>query len=154
MQGLVDGCKMHGMPLQKLNRTIAEAATKLCEDWVCHHYAMYHGDHDQRRHDSSSLMNMLKNDVLLHFSPVIGSFAELLQSDHNRKVVSTDDRKSFGYRKSMSPGGTILFDRIESGVKKADLRWQEFAMLYLGNIRSQQAWEILHMEDVAVKNHL
>ena len=98
-------------------------------------------------------MSMLRNDVLLHFCPAIGMIAELARLD-GVGFSANYGGNSHGYRKSLSPGGTVSFEWTTGNVQKSDLRWQEFAMLYLGNIRSQQAWEILHMDDVVVKNHL
>lgn len=102
-------------------------------------------------------MEMVKQDVLLHFCPVASLFAGLARAQPDgfaSDLWPQHGPPPPGFKKCMSPGGTVTFEWIRGGPSQPDLRWQEFAMLLLSKIRSLQAWEIFHMADPVTKNHL
>lgn len=132
MRGLVEDLVAAGLPKKRMVESMADTAVKLCKAWIDHHYAAYRPD-DPRKNGHDSLMTMLKRDVLVEFCPI----AQRLFNIAHGRVDEVGDRRG---RSRM--------------VSKADLAWQEFAVLYLGKRRARQVWDILHMENEEEKSHM
>lgn len=102
----------------------AGAAVKLCEEFVRQNYFSYR-ENDPRRYDHASLMMLMELDLERDLLPVMAVLSEL-EPENQRRVVGARDARE----------------------------WREHAMIFLGNQRALQAWEILHTEDVIVRNHM
>lgn len=100
------------------------AAVRLCQAWIEQNYFSYEAN-DPRKHDTASLMLIMESDLERELLPVMTVFSEL---EAKLAHQPGDGRKGY--------------------------EWKEYAMIYLGNQRALQAWEILHTEDVVVRNHL